>query len=141
MTNAGDLQGRIPFSGKLPEEFFCVTIGGVNPGSPPPGIPPVSHTWRDGNSAGRLSSCVRLGANAPRGGVVSRDPGEERKETPPEGLHTLHRVSFSSVVRCSALRTPDTNRHLRSGRGRGGKPRRTCSGDQGRARRTIPHHT
>jgi hypothetical protein len=35
MTNAGDLQGRIPFSGKLPEELFCVAIGVVNPGSSP----------------------------------------------------------------------------------------------------------
>jgi len=35
MTNAGDLQGRIPFSGKLPEELFCVAIGVVNPRSSP----------------------------------------------------------------------------------------------------------
>jgi len=86
MTNAGDLQGRIPFSGKLPEELFCVAIGVVNPGSSP------------GRALNPLpASDLRHGRAGY--GVIAAVPGTkgERPQKPPRGTYTL--VATISVTR------------------------------------------
>lgn len=97
MTNAGDLQGRIPFSGKLPKELFCVTIGWSTQGAGDLAATPSPHPHPKEGGKRPTTKEDRLRGTRAGQCPIFRIPGKRATDTPLAQEKDLGGIAPSSL--------------------------------------------